>query len=220
MISSPRVLPAWYRQHGHDLDGLAGKDRKVRVLLKKSGGGLVRVGTNNHESAHSIADIIDAALRDLLSLTQGTAHGDDGGMMFLDPRLPRRHAFAFLCAPIGFGKCVPGSPSRTGFAAEEHGEKGIVRTHTVSSLFCIAGWNNNLVERRKRPMLAAANLATCAKSATYAPRHPSNNELQALTLVTTKHVPRNRQWSALRHELFSGTRPAAYTPPPFQLAAS
>src|SRR4030088_482032 len=54
--------------------------------------------------------------------------------MFLDPSLPGRHAFAFLRAAIAFGKGVPGHSSRTGFAAKEHCEIGIVRAHNVSFL--------------------------------------------------------------------------------------
>jgi hypothetical protein len=65
--------------------------------------------------------------------------------MFLDPRLPGRYAFSFLRTAIAFGKGVPGHSSRTGFAAQEHCEIGIVRAHDVSFLLRIAGWNNNSI---------------------------------------------------------------------------
>jgi len=55
--------------------------------------------------------------------------------MFLDPRLPSRHAFSFLRTAIAFGKGAPGRSLRTGFAAKEHGEIGIVRAHDVSLSF-------------------------------------------------------------------------------------
>src|ERR1022692_4947759 len=64
-----RPLGAWYRQHGHDLDGIARENGKVRMLLKEFGGGLVRVATHNHKRAHIIADIVDPALRDLFGFT-------------------------------------------------------------------------------------------------------------------------------------------------------
>ena len=57
-----RQLAARYRQHGHDLDGIARKDRKVRVILKEFGGGLVRVATHNHKSAHIVADVVDVGM--------------------------------------------------------------------------------------------------------------------------------------------------------------
>src|ERR1700682_1466341 len=55
--------------------------------------------------------------------------------MFLAPRLPGRHAFSFLRTAIAFGKGVPGHSSRTGFAAKEHCEIGIVSIHNAS-FFC------------------------------------------------------------------------------------
>src|SRR5450631_2448591 len=117
-----RSLSAWYGQHGHDLDGVAREDGKVRMPLEEFGGGLVRVRAYNRESAHVIVRIIDPALRDLLGFAQRSAHGDDDGVMLLDPGFPRRHAFSFLLTAIAFGKSVPGHSSRTGFAAKEHCE--------------------------------------------------------------------------------------------------
>ena len=86
MVNCPS-LGAWYRQHGHDLHGITREDRKVRMLLEKFGGGLVRVRVDNHKSAHVIARILGPALRDLLGFPQWSAHGNNGGLMFLDPCL-------------------------------------------------------------------------------------------------------------------------------------
>src|SRR6202521_1614351 len=78
-----RPLSAWYGQHGHDLDGIARENGKVRMLLEEFGGGLVRVRSHNRKSAHVIARIVDPALRDPLGFPQWSAHGDNGGVMFL-----------------------------------------------------------------------------------------------------------------------------------------
>jgi hypothetical protein len=63
---TPRPLSARYGQHGHDLDGIAREDGKVRMPLEQLGGGLVRVRTHNRKSAYLIASIVDPALSDPL----------------------------------------------------------------------------------------------------------------------------------------------------------
>jgi hypothetical protein len=135
------LLSAWDGQHGHDLDGIARENCKVRMLVEELGGSLVGIRAHNRESTHVIARIVDPTLRDFLGFPQWSAHADNGGVVFLDPRLPGRHAFSFLRTAIFFGKRVPGHASRTGFAAKEHGEIGIVRAHGVSVLLRLAGWN-------------------------------------------------------------------------------
>src|SRR5664279_2699004 len=141
----PRGLPllsAWNGQYGHDLDGVARENRKVRMVVEELGGGFVRIRTHNRECAHFIAYIVDSTLRDLLGFPQWSAHADNGGLMFLDPRLPGRHPFSFLRTSIALGKGVPGHSSRTSFAAKEHCEIGIVRAHNVSFDLRFSGWNN------------------------------------------------------------------------------
>src|ERR1035438_4520830 len=90
-----RPLGAWNGQHGHDLDGIARENGKVRMLVKELGGGLVRIREHNRESTHVIARIFDPTLRNLFGFPQRSAHADNGGVMFLDPPLPGRHAFSF-----------------------------------------------------------------------------------------------------------------------------
>src|SRR5664279_556569 len=77
----PRGLPllsAWNGQHGHDLDGVARENGKVRMIVEELGGGLVRIRAHNCESAHFIAYIVDSTLRDLpVSYTHLRAHETD-----------------------------------------------------------------------------------------------------------------------------------------------
>jgi len=138
-------LSAWNGQHGHDLDGIARENGKVRMPVEEPGGSLVRIRSHNRECAQLIAFIVDPTLRDLLGFPQWPAHADNGGVMFLDPRLPSCYAFLFLRAAIQFGQGVPGHSSRTGFAAKENCEIGIVRAHNVSFPLRFAGWNNNSI---------------------------------------------------------------------------
>jgi hypothetical protein len=66
---TPRALPplsAWNGQHGHDLDGIARENGKVRMLVEELGSGLMRIRAHNRECAHVIARIVDPTLRDLL----------------------------------------------------------------------------------------------------------------------------------------------------------
>src|SRR5262245_43748891 len=102
------------------------------MLLKELGGSFVRIGTDNDKSAQLLACIFNATLRDLLGFAQWSTHADDGGLVFLDPGLPRRYALSFLGAALGFRKGVPGRSPRTGLAAEKHGKIGIVRAHQMS----------------------------------------------------------------------------------------
>jgi hypothetical protein len=46
-------------QHGHDLDGIAGENRKVRMPVEEPCGGLVRIRAHNRKSVHVIADIVN-----------------------------------------------------------------------------------------------------------------------------------------------------------------
>jgi hypothetical protein len=54
--------------------------------------------------------------------------------MFLDPCRPGGYALPFLGAAIAFGKGIPSCSSRTGFAAKENSEIGVVGAHDASSL--------------------------------------------------------------------------------------
>src|SRR5208283_2911570 len=139
------ILSARNWQHGHDLDAVARENRKVRMIVEQLGGGLMRIRAHDRESTHAVARIVDAALRDLLGFSQRSAHADDGGMMFLYPRLPCRDAFSLLRTAIAFGKGVPGQASRTGSAAKKHGEIGIVRAHAFSFISRFARWDNNSI---------------------------------------------------------------------------
>ena len=62
------------------------------------------VRANHREAAHRVADVLDPARRDLLGLAERSAHGDDRGLVLLDPRLPGRDSLAFLDAPFRFGR--------------------------------------------------------------------------------------------------------------------
>src|SRR5439155_15844004 len=59
-------LSAWNGQHGHDLDGIARENGKVRMPVEELGSGLMRIRAHNRECAHVIARIVEATLRDLL----------------------------------------------------------------------------------------------------------------------------------------------------------
>jgi len=48
----PVMLIPPNRQHWHDLDGIAGEDREMRMLLEHRGGGLVRIRAHHREGAH------------------------------------------------------------------------------------------------------------------------------------------------------------------------
>src|SRR5450631_1293980 len=91
------------RQHGHDFDRIARKYGEMRMLVKEPGGRLMRLCAYYRESTDGIADIVDPMLRDLLGLPKWSAHADNGRVMFLDPRLPGRHAFSFLRTALAFG---------------------------------------------------------------------------------------------------------------------
>jgi hypothetical protein len=58
-----------------DLHGLARKDREMRMLLERPGGGLVRFRAHDHERAHLVAHVLNAALGDLLRLAERPSHG-------------------------------------------------------------------------------------------------------------------------------------------------
>src|SRR5258706_15021970 len=136
--SDRRPLAAGYGQYGHDLDGIARENGKVRMLLEEPGGGLVRVRAHHRKGAQFVANVVDSALRDLLGFSQRSAHADYGSVMFVGPRLPGRHAFPFLGTAIALGKGVPGRPPRTGLAAQEHCEISIARAHDDSLLLRFA----------------------------------------------------------------------------------
>ena len=73
----------------------------------------MRIRTHQRERSQFIARIGDAAVRDLFGFPQWSTHADDDGVMFVDPRFPRRHPCFFLRTAIGFGKGVPGRSPRT-----------------------------------------------------------------------------------------------------------
>ena len=62
------LLGARYRQNGHDLDGIAREDHKVRMLFEELGGSLVRIRANDRVGAQLIACVFDAARRYLFGL--------------------------------------------------------------------------------------------------------------------------------------------------------
>src|SRR5579883_29534 len=121
---APQALGSRYGQYRHDLDRVARKDGEVGMLLEELGGGLVRLRLHEREGGQLVADVLDPPWTDFLGLSQRSSHPDDGGLMFLDPRLPCRHAFLLLRTALAFGKGVPRCASRTRLAAQEHGEKG------------------------------------------------------------------------------------------------
>src|SRR5258708_34303066 len=98
MISPPRVARYWklpsdrcqlaagYGQYGHDLDGIARENGKVRMLLEEPGGGLVRVRPHHRKGAQFVARVADSTLGDLLGFPQWSAHADLGSGMFVGPR--------------------------------------------------------------------------------------------------------------------------------------
>src|SRR6516162_4191913 len=118
-------LTGRYRENRHDFDGFAREDRKVRMVFKELGGGLVRGGADNPEGAHVVGPSLDAACVDLLGLAERPADLDERGVMLLDPGLPGRDTLLLFRAPLCVRKGVPSGHFRAGLAAKEDGEKGI-----------------------------------------------------------------------------------------------
>src|SRR5262249_61856017 len=90
------------------------------------------------KGSHVVAYVFDAALSDLLGLTEWSTHGDNRALVLFDPCLPRGHSLPLLSPPLRFGKGVPCHHFWAGFAATENSEIGIVGAHAVSFflLFC------------------------------------------------------------------------------------
>jgi hypothetical protein len=103
----------------------------------------VRFRPHDHEGAHLVARVLDAAFGDPLRLAKRPAHGGNRRVMLFDPSFPGGHALLFLGAPFGFGKRHPRLHARTGFAAEKDGKVGIVRGHAVSFPLRVAGRNKS-----------------------------------------------------------------------------
>src|SRR5262249_59695502 len=80
-----------YGQDRHYLHGFAWEDCKVRVVFEKLRGGLIRFRSDDREGSHVVAYVFDAALSDLLGLTEWSTHGDDRALVLFDPCLPRGH---------------------------------------------------------------------------------------------------------------------------------
>ena len=66
------------RQALHDLDGVAGEDRKVRVVLEQFGGGFVRLRLHDRVGGHGVPDVAYAACANALRLSKRGAVFDDG----------------------------------------------------------------------------------------------------------------------------------------------
>src|SRR5215471_3305666 len=88
--------------------------------------------SDDREGSHVVAYVFDAALSDLLGLTEWSTHGDDRALVLFDPCLPRGHSLPLLCAPFRFGKGVPCHHFWAGFVATENSEIGIVGAHADS----------------------------------------------------------------------------------------
>jgi len=102
------------------------------MVFEELRGGFMRVRANDHVSSHLVADIFDTALRDLLGLAEWSTHADDRALVFFDPRLPRGNSFAFLSAPLRFGKGVSCLHFCARFTAKENSEICVGRVHEVS----------------------------------------------------------------------------------------
>lgn len=62
--------PPRNRQALHDLDALAGKDRKVRMPLEHPGGRLMRVGAHDYVSRHRVLEVRNALRRRAFRFSQ------------------------------------------------------------------------------------------------------------------------------------------------------
>src|SRR6202035_1717946 len=127
---SCRALRTGYGQNRHDLHGLAREDHEVRMVFEQLRGGFVRIRAHDGVGAHLVADIRDAARRDLLGLAERSTHADDRTVVLFDPCLPGGHSLAFICPPLLFWKGCPCPHFRAGFAAKENSEIGI-RAHDL-----------------------------------------------------------------------------------------
>ena len=65
-----RALRTGYGQNRHDLHGFAREDREVRMVFEQLRGGFVQIRAHDGVGAHLVADIRDAARRNLLGLAQ------------------------------------------------------------------------------------------------------------------------------------------------------
>src|SRR5580692_9516052 len=130
-MTTTRRLAARDREHRHDLDGLAWKDRKMRMILEYLRGGLVRGCADDGKGGQQVADIGNAFRIDFLGLSERPAHGDDGALVLFDPALPGRHAPLHPAITLGFGERLPGSGFRGALAAKEDSEVGIIRAHRI-----------------------------------------------------------------------------------------
>src|SRR6516165_5326638 len=92
----------------------------------------MRFRANHRVAAHQVADVLDAVLPHLFGFAERPAHTHDCSVMRFDPCFPRRDPLLHLCASRLLGKRVPSCHTRAGFAAEEDGEKRLVRAHNVS----------------------------------------------------------------------------------------
>src|ERR1700733_7133342 len=119
--------------HGHDLDRIARKYRKMRMTFEEPGSRLMRFSLHDDESSHRIGGVFDPARRGLLGLAQGSADGTDDRLMFLHPCPPCGSSLLFLRTALRLRQSVPGRALRTVFSAQEYRKIGIVCAH-VSSL--------------------------------------------------------------------------------------
>ena len=62
-------LSAWDWQHRHDLDGITGENAEMLMILKKLGGGLVRVCAYHCKCAHLIVRVVDTLLTNFLGFS-------------------------------------------------------------------------------------------------------------------------------------------------------
>src|ERR1035437_2603389 len=92
------------RQNRHDLNGFAGKDRKVRMVLEHPCRGFVRFGANDGKGAHLVADVGNAARADPLGLAKRSAHRGERGLVLLHPRLRSGNALFLLRLSLRLGQ--------------------------------------------------------------------------------------------------------------------
>src|ERR1700693_6305673 len=108
--------------------------------------------------------------------------------MFLEPRLPGRHAFSFLLAPFACGKGVPGRSSRTGLAAKEYSEISIVRAHDLSFLLCIAELKSVTCDSRR----SAKQRIACSYTHYDEARAPKSTILEAVPAASSATIGGSR----------------------------
>src|SRR4051794_13719647 len=146
----------------------------MRVVVEHLRGGLMRGGAHHGEGAKFVGYVGDAFGVDLLGLAERPAHFENCALVLRHPSLPGGDAFLLLFLPFSRRQCVPGSEFRTGLAAEENGEIGVV-AHESLLISCLSMIFSENRFTLFRIMLVSASRSSVRQSRRRLPAHPAGN---------------------------------------------